>query len=100
MAKNWTVDGVHSGKKMQDLPITYLLWFVGSPIMRRNRWGQCRSALNEIRRRLANGADGVEAELIAELRPRSPQERQAMKRRDRAYRQRAGFKSRKSLISP
>lgn len=90
--KFWTVEGVHAGKKVSDLPITYLLWLVGSPIMRRTRWIQCQIALREIRRRLSNGVEGVEADLIADLRSRSVQERQAMRERERAYRQRSGLK--------
>lgn len=84
--KTWGVAGVHAGKKMPDLPITYLLWFVGSPIMRRTRWVQCQAALREIRRRLESGVQGVEAELANDLRPRTSQERQAMKHRRHAYR--------------
>lgn len=85
MAKTWTVDGVHFGKKMTKLPITYLLWFVGSPIMRRVRWDQCQNALREIRRRLVSGVDDVEADLIDDLQPRSVQERLMMKRRNISY---------------
>lgn len=85
MAKTWTVEGVHAGKKMSDLPITYLLWFVGSHQMRRSRWSACQSALKEIQRRLLDGTKVVEAELIADLRPRSLLERLAIKWRSEAY---------------
>lgn len=85
MVKIWSVEGVHSGKKMSDLPITYLLWFVGSPIMRRTRWVQCQTALREIYRRLANDLERVEGELIADLRPRTAQERLEMRVRKRVY---------------
>lgn len=84
-AMTWQVEGVHSGKKMSDLPITYLLWFVGSPIMRRVRWDQCQNALVEIRRRLVSGVEDVEADLIDDLQPRSIQERLMMKRRNKSY---------------
>jgi hypothetical protein len=63
----WEVDGVHTGKNLSDLPITYLLWFVGSPIMRRRRWVHCQRALCEIRRRLKNGTHDVEFDLISHL---------------------------------
>lgn len=81
----WAVEGVHAGKQMSDLPITYLLWFVGSPVMRRVRWDSCKIALDEIRRRLINGTDPVEDDLIAGLRPRALQERLAMKIRRQQY---------------
>lgn len=83
--KTWAVDGVHAGKNISDLPITYLLWFVGSPIMRRHYWTHCKVALREIHNRLAKSLPGVETELIANLRPRSRQERLGMKRRKQAF---------------
>lgn len=81
----WNVTGVHEGRQLSDLPITYLLWFVGSPVMRRVRWLQCKIALGEIRRRLINGTTPVEDDLIAGLRPRPLQERLAMKIRRQEY---------------
>jgi hypothetical protein len=81
----WLVEGVHMGKKMSDLPITYLLWFVASHQMRRTRWSQCQRALCEISRRLTSDVNRVEADLIADLQPRSFQEREAMKSRSKAY---------------
>ncbi len=84
----WTTDGVHHGKRICDLPFTYLLWFVGSHQMRRSRWGNCIVALKEIHRRLEGGTDLVEAELLADLRPKSISERLAMNTRRRNYRER------------
>lgn len=81
----WTVDGVHAGKRLSKLPITYLLWFVGSPIMRRTRWLSCQIALCEVRRRLALGVSDVEAELLAGLEPKPPMIQAAMKARRKAY---------------
>lgn len=52
--------------------------------MRRTRWIQCQAVLFEIRKRLTNGLEGVEADLIADLRPRSSEQRQAMKLRRNA----------------
>lgn len=83
----WKVSGVHEGKLMSELPITYLMWFVGSPIMRRTRWNQCQIALSEIRCRLLNGTMRVETELVASLKPKTIHERYAIKMRQRAYRQ-------------
>lgn len=81
----WRVDGVHKGKRLTELPITYLLWFVGSPIMRRSRWTNCRQALFEIRRRLKESTSDVESELIAGLMPRSPTIRNVDNLSNKAY---------------
>lgn len=83
----WEVQGVHEGKLLSKLPITYLLWFVGSPMMRRARWVECLIALNEIRCRLVDSAEQVEADLLASLKPKTIQERYAIRSRRRAYRQ-------------
>lgn len=83
----WKVKGVHEGKLMSELPITYLLWFVGSPVMRRNRWGACKVALAELSRRLADGTSEVESDLAAELLPKSAAERNAINLRRSTYRQ-------------
>jgi hypothetical protein len=85
-ARIWATAGVHHGKKISELPITYLLWFVGSPIMRRTRWVDCRIALSEIYRRLATSTQGVEDELTADLRPRSKQEKFLIRQRRKSYR--------------
>lgn len=81
----WTIDGVHNGKIMSELPITYLLWFVGSHQMRRTRWGSCQCALHEIYRRLQIGVEDVEADLIRDLKPKKIEDRIAMKERRRTY---------------
>jgi hypothetical protein len=83
--KTWVVDGVHAGKNISDLPITYLLWFVGSPIMRRHYWTDCKVALIEIQNRLAKSLPGVEAELIEDLRPRSRLELLVIRKRKQAF---------------
>lgn len=83
----WAVEGVHEGKSMSELPITYLLWFVGSPVMRRVRWEHCQIALSEIRRRLVDGPEGVEADLVAGLRRKTNHEQHAMRLRREAYQQ-------------
>lgn len=83
--KTWVVDGVHAGKSISDLPITYLLWFVGSPIMRRRYWTDCKVALIEIQNRLEKSLPGVEAELIEDLKPRSRLELLVIKKRKRAF---------------
>jgi len=82
---SWQVDGVHRGKEISELPVTYLLWFIGSHQMRRSRWDACRSALSELRNRLADGQEAVEKELIDDLRPRTPSERKAMRSRALSY---------------
>lgn len=84
-ARTWTTDGVHFGKKISELPITYLLWFVGSPIMRRTRWVECQTALAEIYHRLTVSVQGVEGALIDDLRPKSAQERRLIRTRKKAY---------------
>lgn len=81
----WEVQGVHEGKPLSDLPITYLLWFLGSPIMRRTRWRYCQIALNEIKRRLISEPCRVEIDLIEALCLKPRQERLAMKARRKAY---------------
>ena len=83
--RTWVVDGIHAGKNISDLPITYLLWFVGSPIMRRHYWTHCKVALIEIHNRLAKSLPSVETELIEDLRPRSRPERLGMKQRKQAF---------------
>lgn len=83
--KIWVVEGVHTGKNISDLPITYLLWFVGSPIMRRKRWVDCQTALAEIYHRLTVSVQGVESALIDDLRPKSAQERRLIRTRKKAY---------------
>lgn len=83
--QRWNVVGVHEGKLMSELPITYLLWFVGSPVMRRVRWSRCQIALKELCRRFAAGTDRIEADLIAGLRQKPIQERAAIKSRRKAY---------------
>lgn len=83
--KTWPVDGVHAGKKMQGLPITYLLWFVGSPVMRRVRWECCQVALAEVARRLSKNIGAVEGELLAGLQPKLHSERLAIKKRRTMY---------------
>lgn len=82
----WQVEGVHAGKKVCDLPFTYLLWFVGSHQMRRSKWSDCQVALEEITRRLKSDSANVELELLSDLRPKSREEKLAMKARRRAYR--------------
>lgn len=82
----WEVHGVHESKLLSDLPVSYLLWFVGSPIMRRTRWQKCQIALREISRRLAQGTSVVEADLIAGLQQKSAAERLAIKTRRISYR--------------
>lgn len=84
--KYWDVEGVHIGKPLQDLPITYLLWFVGSHQMRRVRWPKCKEALWEIRERLVNCISRVEDDLLIDLQPKNPVERRAMKNRRAQYR--------------
>lgn len=81
----WRVEGVHAGKRLRDLPFTYLLWFVGSHHMRRTKWSDCGVALQEIARRLQASSKDVELELLSDLKPRSREERLAMKARSRAY---------------
>lgn len=81
----WNVTGVHEGKQLLDLPITYLLWFVGSPVMRRTRWKSCQIALAEIRRRLRSGTAQVETDLMAGLQRKSLRERGEIKLRRKAY---------------
>ena len=81
----WEVEGVHTGKNICDLPFAYLLWFVGSPQMRRSKWSDCKKALNEITRRLTANSEGVQLELLSDLRPRSREEKEAIKARRRAY---------------
>lgn len=83
----WEIQGVHEGKRLSDLPITYLLWFVGSPIMRRTRWPSCQIAVGELRRRLVEGPEVVEADLIASLYPKTINELHAMRLRRKTYRQ-------------
>lgn len=83
----WEVQGVHEGKLLSVLPITYLLWFVGSPVMRRVRWECCRIALLEVNRRLLNGTALIEAELLDDLRPREKSQRLEIKVRRQGYRQ-------------
>ncbi len=83
--KTWVVNGVHTGKNISDLPITYLLWFVCSPVMRRHYWTHCKVALIEIQNRLTKSLPCVEAELVADLRPRSRLERLGINRRKQAF---------------
>ena len=89
-AKSWDVEGVHAGKAMSALPITYLFWFVGSPVMRRTRWNRCQTALAEIRSRLVKNIDRVEVDLLTGLNPKSDNERVALKlRREACKRQKS-----------
>ncbi len=81
----WCVEGVHAGKRLRDLPFTYLLWFVGSHQMRRSKWPDCQVALQEITRRLAASSEDVELELLSDLKPKPREEKLAMKARRRAY---------------
>ena len=81
----WTIDGVHRGKMLSELPITYLLWFVGSHQMRRSQWCACQCALHEIYRRLKIGIADVETDLINDLKPKKIEDRIAMKERQRTY---------------
>jgi len=81
----WEVEGVHLGKRIVDLPFTYLLWFVGSHQMRRSKWPHCQMVLNEIKRRLTACSADVELELLSDLRPRSREDKLAIKARRRAY---------------
>lgn len=81
----WNVAGVHEGKQLSDLPITYLLWFIGSPVMRRTRWDKCQIALAEVGRRLRSGSAQVEADLLAGLQRKSLRERVEIKLRRKAY---------------
>lgn len=88
--QRWDIAGVHQGKQMPELPITYLLWFVGSPIMRRVRWDKCQIALKELHRRFGLGTSDIEADLIAGLRQKPLKERSAIKARRIAYRASVG----------
>jgi uncharacterized protein (DUF3820 family) len=81
----WRVEGVHVGRKLRDLPFTYLLWFVGSHQMRRSKWSDCQVALLEITRRLKASREDVELELLSDLKPKPQEQRLAMKARRRAY---------------
>jgi len=81
----WRVGGIYDGKLVQELPITYLLWFVGSPLMRRSRWGQCMVALEEIRMRLYRGKHTVAAQLLSDLQPRPRKVISAIKARKLDY---------------
>jgi uncharacterized protein (DUF3820 family) len=85
LTDRWYVDGVHAGKRLRDLPFTYLLWFVGSHQMRRSKWPDCQVALQEIRRRLTASGEDVELELLSDLRPKSREEKLLIKARRRAY---------------
>ena len=82
---SWQVDGVHHGKKISELPVTYLLWFIGSHQMRRSRWGSCRLALGELRARLLDGPEGIEYELLDDLRSKTSAERGAIKARAQTH---------------
>lgn len=96
MADNiWTVEGVHEGKAMTALPITYLLWFVGSPLMRRNKWDKCQLALRELGSRLESSIESVEDDLLAGLQPKTVQDRLAIKLRRKGYRQRSSSSTRR-----
>ena len=85
LTDRWQVDGVHAGKRLRDLPFTYLLWFVGSHQMRRSKWLDCQVALQEITRRLTASGEDVELELLSDLRPKSRDEKLLLKARRRAY---------------
>jgi uncharacterized protein (DUF3820 family) len=76
---------VHIGKRLKDLPFTYLLWFVGSHQMRRSKWPDCQVALQEITRRLTASTEDVELELLSDLKPKPREEKLSMKARRRAY---------------
>ncbi len=84
--KYWSVAGQHLGKKISELPITYLLWFVGSHQMRRSYWENCQFALRELERRLSRGTTLVEEELIRDLQPRTKEQKEAIQLRAENYR--------------
>jgi uncharacterized protein (DUF3820 family) len=84
LTDRWHVDGVHAGKRLRDLPFTYLLWFVGSHQMRRSKWPDCKVALQEIRRRLTASGEDVDLELLLDLRTKSREEKLAIKARRQA----------------
>jgi uncharacterized protein (DUF3820 family) len=84
LTDRWYVDGVHAGKRLRDLPFTYLLWFVGSHQMRRSKWPDCKVALQEIRRRLTASGEDVDLELLLDLRTKSREEKLAIKARRQA----------------
>ena len=83
----WSVAGQHLGKNISELPITYLLWFVGSHQMRRSNWQNCQFALMELSRRLSSGTKLVEEELIRDLQPRTKEQKKAIQLRAEVYKQ-------------